>query len=176
MIFTESPLAGAWVIELEPKRDERGFFVRTFDAAEMSARGLDFRVVQAGMSVNPYAGTLRGLHYQASPHEEGKLVRCGAGAIYDVIVDLREESASYREWFALELTPANQRTLFVPPGVAHGFQTLLDDTEVHYQMTYEQVPSHAHGVRWDDPAFGIDWPHPVRTISERDRAYPDVDA
>jgi len=175
VIFTEIPLGGAWVIDLEPHEDERGSFARTFDAEEFRGRGLEHRVVQSSVSVNTRAGTLRGLHYQAAPHGETKLVRCTRGAIFDVIVDLREASTGYLRWYTMELSPESARMLYVPEGVAHGFQTLVDDTEVHYQMNREYVPSHACGVRWDDPALGIPWPDARRLISERDASYPDID-
>jgi dTDP-4-dehydrorhamnose 3,5-epimerase len=173
--FEETPLAGAWVMELEPSRDERGFFARTFDAKEFRRRGLEPAVVQCNVSYNEQAGTLRGMHYQADPDGECKLVRCTRGAIYDVIVDLRPDSATYCRWFAIDLTADNDRLLYVPKGVAHGFQTLADRSEVAYQMSHEYVPEKACGVRWDDPAFGIEWPEAERTISDRDRGYPDFE-
>ena len=173
MKFTETPLAGAWVIELELMRDERGFFVRTFDAEVFRQRGLDSTVVQCNTSFNERAGTLRGLHYQAEPDAECKLVRCTRGVIYDVIVDLRADSETYCRWFAVELSPDNAHVLYVPKGLAHGFQTLADASEVAYQMSHVYVPAQARGVRWDDPAFEIEWPEAERTISDRDRAYPD---
>ena len=176
MIFTESPIPGAWIIEPEPLADERGWFARTFDAAEFRARGLDDRVVQESLSYNARAGTLRGLHYQAPPHEEAKLVRCPRGAILDVIVDLREGSTSYRTWFSVELDGRTQRMLYVPEGVAHGFQTLEDETEVYYRMNCEHAPDHARGVRWDDPSLGIEWPEATRIISQRDRTLPTLDS
>jgi dTDP-4-dehydrorhamnose 3,5-epimerase len=174
MIFRETPIAGAYVIELEPHVDERGSFARTFDASEFAARGLDTRVVQCNTSANVRAGTLRGLHYQLPPHAESKLVRCVRGSIYDVIVDLRPDSQTYCDWHGVELSASNLRTLFVPVGLAHGFQTLEDDTEVLYQMSEEYSAAHARGVRWDDPLFAIEWP-PVaeRTISNRDREFAD---
>jgi dTDP-4-dehydrorhamnose 3,5-epimerase len=174
MIFRETPIAGAYVIELEPRVDERGSFARTFDASEFAARGLDTRVVQCNTSANVRAGTLRGLHYQLPPHAESKLVRCVRGSIYDVIVDLRPDSQTYCDWHGVELSASNLRMLFVPVGLAHGFQTLEDDTEVLYQMSEEHSAAHARGVRWDDPLFAIEWP-PVaeRTISQRDREFAD---
>jgi dTDP-4-dehydrorhamnose 3,5-epimerase len=167
---------GAHVVELEPLGDERGWFARTFDAAAFRELGLDERVSQCNASFNARAGTLRGLHLQAEPHGEAKLVRCTRGAIYDVIVDLRPESPSFCRWFGIELRAAGTASLFAPAGCAHGFQTLTDDAEVHYQMSYHYVPEAARGVRWDDPAFGIEWPEPPaggRVISERDAAYSD---
>jgi dTDP-4-dehydrorhamnose 3,5-epimerase len=175
VIFTETPLTGAWVIELEPLRDERGWFARTFDAAEFRARGLDDRVVQESISYNARAGTLRGLHYQASPHEEAKLVRCPRGAILDVIVDLREGAPGYGRWFSVELDARDGRMLYVPEGLAHGFQTLVDDTEVHYRINREYAPGHGRGVRWDDPVLGVEWPDAERIISRRDRRLPLLD-
>jgi dTDP-4-dehydrorhamnose 3,5-epimerase len=168
-----TPLAGAYVVELEPLRDERGFFARTFDAAQFEAAGLDARVAQCNTSFNARAGTLRGLHYQAEPHGEGKLVRCTRGAVWDVAVDLRPASETYCRWFGVELRADGAASYFIPAGLAHGFVTLEDDSEVHYQMTYHYVPEAGRGVRWDDPAFGIEWPAAPSTLSERDAAYPD---
>jgi dTDP-4-dehydrorhamnose 3,5-epimerase len=170
-----TPLPGVYVVELEPIGDERGWFARTFDAAAFEALGLDARVTQCNASFNLRAGTLRGLHYQAQPHGEAKLVRCVRGAIYDVIVDLRPDSDAYCGWFGIELREGGTSSLFAPAGCAHGFQTLADDAEVHYQMAHHYVPEAAGGVRWDDPAFGIAWPDPPpggRIISERDATYP----
>jgi dTDP-4-dehydrorhamnose 3,5-epimerase len=173
--LTETPLAGAFVIELDLLRDERGFFARTFDADEFRQHDLEPAVAQCNTSFNERAGTLRGMHYQADPDGECKLVRCTRGAIYDVIVDLRSGSETYCRWFAVELSPDNGRMLYVPKGLAHGFQTLADGSEVAYQMSHVYVPEQARGVRWDDPAFGIEWPEAERTISDRDRAYPDFE-
>jgi dTDP-4-dehydrorhamnose 3,5-epimerase len=179
MILRRTPLAGAYVVELEPIADERGHFARTFDAEMFAANGLDPRVAQCSVSHNALAGTLRGMHYQAAPHGEAKLVRVTRGAVFDVIVDLRVESPTHGEWFSIELTEAGTSSLYAPAGVAHGFQTLREDSEVHYQMSYPYVPDAASGVRWDDPAFAIDWPEPAegaRIISERDRSWPDYAA
>jgi dTDP-4-dehydrorhamnose 3,5-epimerase len=173
--FTETPLAGAWVIELELLRDRRGFFARTFDTDVFQQRGLDPTVAQCSTSFNEHAGTLRGLHYQAEPDCECKLVRCTRGSIYDVIVDLRADSETYCHWFAVELSADDARQLYVPKGLAHGFQTLTDDSEVAYQISHAYVPEQARGVRWDDPAFGIEWPEAERTMSDRDRSYPDFE-
>ena len=176
MILRETPLAGARVIELERLGDERGYFARTFDSEQFAAAGLDGHVVQASTSYNARTGTLRGLHYQADPHGEAKLVRVTRGAVFDVIVDLRADSATYRAWFGIELDAASGRALYVPPGLAHGFQTLVDDTEVLYQMSYPYVPEAARGVRFDDPAFAIEWPPPPPgglRIAARDRAFAD---
>jgi dTDP-4-dehydrorhamnose 3,5-epimerase len=179
MILRRTPLAGAYVVELEPLADERGHFARTFDAEMFAANGLDTRVAQCSVSQNALAGTLRGMHYQTAPHGEAKLVRVTRGAVFDVIVDLRVESPTHGEWFSIELTEAGTSSLYTPAGVAHGFQTLREDSEVHYQMSYPYVPDAASGVRWDDPAFAIDWPEPAqgaRIISERDRSWPDYAA
>jgi dTDP-4-dehydrorhamnose 3,5-epimerase len=174
VIFRETALPGASLIELEPIRDERGWFARTFDAEAFRERGLDPAVVQCNASFNERAGTLRGMHYQEQPHGEPKLVRCTRGAVFDVIVDLRPESPTYCCWFGTDLTVENGRMLYIPVGVAHGFQTLAEGSEVHYQMGHEYVAEAARGVRWDDPAFGIEWPPAERRlISDRDSAYPD---
>ncbi len=173
MRFTETPLAGAFVIELDLLPDERGHFARTFDLAEFAAQGLDAAVVLCNTSFNTRRGTLRGMHYQADPNGEAKLMRCTRGSIYDVAVDLRPDSETRGEWFGVELSADNGRMLYIPVGMAHGFQTLEDASEVHYQMSHQYVPDHAHGVRFDDPAFGIEWPLPDPIVSERDRQYPD---
>ncbi|MHB1231524.1 MAG: dTDP-4-dehydrorhamnose 3,5-epimerase [Burkholderiales bacterium] len=173
MKFIEAALPGAFIIEPEPLEDERGFFARTFCAREFERQGLNPRLVQCSISYNRSKGTLRGMHYQASPHAEAKLVRCTRGAIYDVIVDLRRESLSYRRWVAVELTAENHRALYIPEGLAHGFQTLDSDTEVLYQMSEFFRPESARGVRWDDPAFRIEWPEAARIISPKDIGYPD---
>jgi dTDP-4-dehydrorhamnose 3,5-epimerase len=177
VIVHPKELPGVAVIELESWHDERGFFARTFDAELFAAHGLDSRVVQCSTSFNACAGTLRGLHYQAAPHGEGKLVRCTRGRVFDVVVDLRPDSPTYCRWLGLELDAAGERSLFIPAGCAHGFQTLKDGSEVHYQMTGAYVPDAARGVRWDDPAFAIGWPDlPAggeRILSARDRAFSD---
>jgi dTDP-4-dehydrorhamnose 3,5-epimerase len=173
MIFSETPLAGAFVIELEPFVDERGSFARTFDADEFALRGLNAAVVQCNVSLNTRRGTLRGMHYQADPYGECKLVRCTRGSIFDVIVDVRKGSPTRCGWFGVELTESNGRMLFIPEGVAHGFQTLTDSAEVHYQMSQVYIPEASRGVRWNDPAFGIDWPDGDRVISDKDQRYPD---
>lgn len=172
MKFRETPLAGAFVIDPERIEDARGFFARSFCAHEFSAHGLDATLVQCNVSFNRAAGTLRGMHYQAAPHEESKLVRCTRGALYDVIVDLRPASPTYRQWFGERLDEDNRRMLFIPPGFAHGFQTLEDDTEVFYQMSAFFQPDAARGVRHDDPVLGIRWPREPVNVSERDRTYP----
>ena len=173
MRFVGTPLPGAFVIEAERFEDERGFFARTFCAREFAEHGLDPRVAQTNVSYNEKRGTLRGMHYQKPPHAEAKLVRCTRGAIHDVIVDLRPESPAYLGHFAVRLDEENRTMLYVPEGLAHGFLTLADRTEVAYQMSVPYSPEHGAGVRWDDPAFGIVWPEPVRVIIERDRTYPD---
>jgi len=175
MRFRETAIPGAWVIDVDPSADERGMFARTFDAAMFEERGLSPAVAQCSTSFNARAGTLRGLHYQADPHGECKLVRCTAGAVYDVLVDLRPDSPGHLRWEAFELSGDNRRAVYVPRGVAHGFQTLVDASELLYMIDRAFEPSAACGVRWDDPAFGIDWPEPsrARIMSERDRALPD---
>ena len=176
MTFEEAPLPGSYVIRLEPVIDERGWFARSFDVDRFHELGFDPSVVQCGVSTSSLAGTLRGMHYQSTPHAESKLVRCTRGAIHDVIVDLRPDSPTYCDWFSLELTPGNATMLYVPQGVAHGFQTLRDETEVHYQFSHRHAPAHARGVRFDDPAFGIQWPRPALVVSPRDRSWPDFEA
>jgi dTDP-4-dehydrorhamnose 3,5-epimerase len=173
MIFTETKLPGAFVIDLEHFEDERGFFARCWSEVEFADRGLNPRAVETNISFNRKAGTLRGMHFQIAPHAQPKLVRCTAGAIYDVIIDLRPELVTFKQWIAVELTAANRRQLFIPEGFAHGFQTLVDDTEVLYQMSAPYVAESARGVRWNDPAFGIDWPAAERIIIARDQTYPD---
>jgi dTDP-4-dehydrorhamnose 3,5-epimerase len=177
MRFEQTPLPGVWLIELEQIADERGWFARTFDADEFARRGINPAVVQCNASFNARRGTLRGMHYQAEPHGESKLVRCVRGAIFDVAVDLRADSPSLRRWHGVELSAANRLAFYIPAGLAHGFQTLTDDAEVLYQMGEKHVPDAARGVRFDDPAFRIEWPaHDGElTISERDRSYPDFD-
>jgi dTDP-4-dehydrorhamnose 3,5-epimerase len=174
MIFTETPLQGAWIIDPEPAADERGLFARVWCAREFAAQGLETGIAQVSVSFNPHQGTLRGLHYQAEPHGEVKLVRCSGGAIFDVIVDLREDSSTFASHYSVVLTAANRRLLYVPRGCAHGFQTLEPNTEVTYQISEFYMPGHGRGVRWDDPAFGIAWPAAEwRIMTDRDRTYPD---
>jgi dTDP-4-dehydrorhamnose 3,5-epimerase len=174
VIFTELPLRGAYIIEPEPLPDERGFFARLWCEHEFAARGLDARLVQSSMSYNKRAGTLRGMHYQAPPHEEVKIVRCTRGSIFDVIIDLRRDSATFAKHCAVELTASNRKMLYIPGGFAHGFQTLDDDTEVMYFMSEFFVPASARGVRWNDPVFNIAWPQTDhRIITHRDATYPD---
>ena len=173
MIFTETTLKGAFIIEPERLDDHRGFFARTWCQREFETHGLNPRLVQCSISVNKKKSTLRGIHYQAAPCEETKLVRCTSGAIYDVIIDLRPESATFRQHVAVTLTANNHKSLYIPEGFAHGFLTLEDNTEVFYQMSEFYSPEHARGVRWNDPAFAIEWPLTPSLISERDRNYPD---
>ena len=173
MRFLPTPLAGAFAIDLDRIEDERGFFARSFCQHEFRAHGLSPTIAQCNVSWNRKRGTLRGLHYQASPHEEAKVVRCTRGAVWDVIVDLRERSPTRLRWHALELTVENRLALYVPPGFAHGFQTLSDDAEVLYQMSEFYHPELARGARWNDPRFAIAWPLPDPVVSARDRAYPD---
>jgi dTDP-4-dehydrorhamnose 3,5-epimerase len=173
MKFRETSIRGAYVVEPEPHHDERGFFARTYCAREFAERGLEPVASQCNVSFNTTRGTLRGLHSQRPPHEEIKLVRCTRGAIYDVLLDLRRDSPSYRVHQGIELTFSNRLALYVPKGVYHGFLTLEDDSEVFYQMSELYVPGEGAGVRWNDPAFGIEWPAEVRVISPRDATYPD---
>ena len=176
MTFRETAIEGVWVVEPERYEDERGFFARTWDFEEFGRRGLNSRLVQCSISFNRRRGTLRGMHYQAAPHEEAKLVRCTSGSIFDVAVDLRMESATFRRWVGTELSAENRLAMYVPEGCAHGFLTLTDDSEVAYQISELHAPDAARGVRWDDPAIGIDWPGEILVINERDRSYPDLEA
>ena len=171
MIFVETRLSGALVIEPKKLEDERGFFARTFCLEEFKAHGINFRVVQCDISFNKKKGTLRGMHYQVAPYAEAKLVRCTMGALYDVIIDLRPESPTFKQWLSVELTAENRRMLYIPEGLAHGFQTLVDGTEVFYQMSEFYYPECARGVGWNDSAFGVDWPLPVSAMAEKDMAY-----
>lgn len=171
MIFAETKLNGAFIIEPEGQEDERGFFARTWCEREFAAHGLNARLVQCNISFNKKKGTLRGMHYQAAPYAEAKLVRCTKGAIYDVIIDLRPDSKTFKQWLAFELTEENHRMVYVPDGLAHGFQTLVDNTELFYQMSEFYYPECARGARWNDPAFGINWPLSVSMIAEKDSAY-----
>jgi dTDP-4-dehydrorhamnose 3,5-epimerase len=171
MIFTETPLAGAFIVDIEPNCDERGLFARTFCAQEFAELGLNMADLECSVSVNQSTGTLRGMHYQAPPYEEAKLVRCTSGAIYDVIVDIRTGSPSYGRWFGAELTAANRRALFAPKGFAHGFITLSDGSEVFYMIGAQHAPAYARGFRWDDPKVGIAWPLAPAVMSARDAAY-----
>jgi len=171
MLFLETSLQGAFIIEPERKEDERGFFARVFCVEEFEAHGLDTRLVQCSISYNKQKGTLRGMHFQTFPHEEVRLVRCTTGAVYDVVLDLRPDSPTFKRWIAEVLTSENRRMMYVPRGFAHGFLTLENNCEVLYQMSESYHPEAAQGVRWDDPAFGIQWPIPLSIISDKDLNY-----
>lgn len=171
VIFKETKLNGAFIIELERMEDERGFFARSFCRKEFEDHGLNPNLIQCSISFNKKKGTLRGMHYQVKPHEEVRLVRCTRGAMYDVILDLRIDSHAFKQWVAVELTAENRKMVYVPRGFVHGFQTLEDDTEVFYQMAELYHPESATGVRWDDPAFQIAWPITPPIISARDRNF-----
>jgi dTDP-4-dehydrorhamnose 3,5-epimerase len=173
MIWRETELPGAFVVETEPIEDERGWFARVHDESELEERRLASRFVQSSIAFNKEWGTLRGLHYQAEPHPEAKLVRCIRGAVHDVIVDLRPASATFKRWAAVELSAAGGEMLYIPEGLAHGYLTLEDETETLYLISAAYAPEAARGVRWDDPAFGIEWPHDPRVMSEKDKAWPD---
>jgi dTDP-4-dehydrorhamnose 3,5-epimerase len=166
MKFIETQLKGAFLIEPEPLEDERGFFARTWCRKEFEKHGLDPNWVQCNISYNKRKGTLRGMHYQIAPYAEAKLVRCTMGSIYDVIIDLRPDSKTYRQWFSAELSAENRKMIYIPQGFAHGFQTLLDNTELFYQMSEFYAPEYARAVRWNDPQFKILWPEAEHTISE----------
>ena len=176
MKFVETKLEGAYLIEPERLEDERGFFARTFCREEFEKRDLNPNVAQCNISFNKKKGTLRGMHYQIKPHEEAKLVRCMRGAIYDVIIDLRQDSPTYCQWISVELTADNYKMLYIPEGFAHGFQTLEDDAEVFYQMSEFYHPECARGLRWNDPVFGIEWPMNKLIISDKDKGYKDFSA
>jgi dTDP-4-dehydrorhamnose 3,5-epimerase len=167
--FQETAIEGAFIVDIDPIEDERGFFARSWCADEFQDHGLDGRLVQSSISFNTTRGTLRGMHYQAAPHAEAKLVRCTAGALFDVIADVRERSPSRGRWFGVALTAANRRMLYIPAGVAHGFQTTEDETEVLYQMSEAFHPESARGFRWDDPELAIDWPIADPILSAADR-------
>ena len=173
MIFKETKLPGAFVIDLEMHADNRGFFARTFCRNELAAHGLIADVAQANMSLSKTRGTLRGMHFQKAPHEETKLVRCTRGALYDVIIDLRSDSPTFKQWIGVELSADNYRMLFVPRNFAHGFITLTDNTEANYMVSQFYAPGSELGIRWNDPQFGIQWPVDVRVISEKDASWPD---
>jgi dTDP-4-dehydrorhamnose 3,5-epimerase len=173
MIFTETRLQGAYLIDIEKREDHRGFFARTWCQHEFGEHGLVARLVQANLSFNRQRGTLRGMHYQTPPYAEAKLVRCTRGAIYDVIVDLRPDSPSFKQWIGVELSAVNYRMLYVPEGFAHGFQTLEDNVEIMYQVTQFYTPEAEGGIRYNDPALGIMLPLEVTVISEKDAAWAD---
>jgi dTDP-4-dehydrorhamnose 3,5-epimerase len=172
VIFAETGVAGAFIIEAERVEDERGFFARTFCEDEFRAHGLSAEIVQCNVSWNRVRGTLRGMHYQAAPHEETKVVRCTRGAIWDVVADVRRDSPTYLKWAAVELTARNDRQLYIPKGVAHGFVTLEDDTEVFYEMGARYAAGAARGVAWDDPSLAIAWPIASVVNGERDCGWP----
>ncbi len=173
MTFETTVLEGVWLVHLERREDDRGFFARSFCSDEFAAHGLPAAFVQCNISYNRRRGTLRGLHFQREPRPEGKLVRCTMGAAHDVIVDLRQDSRTFRKYLGIEISASNRLAVFISPGFAHGFQTLLDDTEILYQMTEYYMPDLAAGVRWNDAAFGIEWPLPNPLLSARDRSYSD---
>ena len=173
MKFTETPLKGAWTIDLEPRGDERGFFARAFCKNEFAEHGLKNQIAQANLSYNPRRATLRGMHYQIPPHAEVKIVRCTRGAIYDVIIDLRVGSPTQFEWFGVELSADNRTALYVPEGFAHGYQSLTEESEVFYLVTEFYAPGSERGIRWNDPRFGIRWPLPDPVLSPKDAAHPD---
>ena len=175
MKFTQTKLKGAYIIELEKREDDRGFFARTFCKNEFTEHGLETRFVQANMSSNPKKGTLRGMHYQVDPHQEVKVVRCTKGAIYDVIVDLRKDSPTYKEWIGIELTDKNYKMLYIPKDFAHGFITLQDNSEVMYLVSEFYTPGAETGLRYNDPGFRIKWPVPVEIISEKDANWEDYE-
>jgi len=171
LIFTETKLKGAFIIELEKLEDERGFFARTWDQKLFEENGLNSRIVQCDISFNQLKGTIRGMHFQIPPHEEAKVVSCIKGKIFDVIIDLRSSSETYKNWFSVELNDQNKKMLYIPEGFAHGFQTLEDNTLVNYQMSEFYSPEHARGVRWNDKSFHIDWPLKKTIISKKDLSY-----
>lgn len=173
MIFAETKLPGVFVVDLEPREDSRGFFARAWCEHEFEEHGLETRLVQCNVSFNHRRGTVRGMHFQFPPHEEVKLVRCTRGAVYDALVDLRPESPAYLDWVGVELTADNRRMVYVPAGVAHGYQTLVDGTETFYQVSEFYAPEAEGGVRFDDPAFAVDWPLPAQVISDKDASWPD---
>ncbi|MDT4898864.1 MAG: dTDP-4-dehydrorhamnose 3,5-epimerase [Acidobacteriota bacterium] len=176
MVITETKLNGAFIIELERHEDVRGFFARSWSQREFEALGLNANLVECNISFNQRKGTLRGMHYQAAPHAQAKIVRCTMGAVYDVIIDLRPTSETFKQWVGMELTAENRRMLYIPEGFAHGFQTLCDNSEVFYQMSSYYAPESAGSVRWNDPAFGIEWPEDERIMIARDKEHPDFNA
>jgi len=171
MIFTETILKNAYVIELEKREDHRGFFARTWDKKEFEERNLNSNLVQCNVSFSKKCGTLRGMHYQKKPFEESKVIRCVKGKIFDVIIDLRSSSSTFKKWFGVELTEENYKMLYVPEGFAHGFQTLEDNTEIIYQVSEFYTPNSELGIHWNDPAFNITWPIEEKIITEKDNAW-----
>jgi dTDP-4-dehydrorhamnose 3,5-epimerase len=174
MIFSETKLKGAYVIDIQKLEDERGFFARSWCQREVEQYGLAPQVIQCNISYNKVHGTLRGMHYQLPPYTEAKLVRCTQGSIFDVIIDLRPQEPTFRKWQGFELSASNYKMIYIPRGFAHGFLTLENDTEVFYQMSEFYAPDYSRGVRWNDPLFGINWPHSVKCISQKDQSLPDA--
>lgn len=172
MIFQESRIRGAWIIDIAPIRDDRGFFAMTWLPGEFTTRGLNPSLAQCNLAFNLKRGTLRGMHFQTAPHAQAKIIRTTRGALLDVIVDVREDSPTYRQWDAVELTADNHRMLYMPEGIAHGYITLVDDTEAYYHASAPWVPAAESGVRWDDPALNIQWPMAPAVVSDRDRQWP----
>ena len=172
MIYQPSKIPGAWIIDIQPIQDSRGFFAMTWLPDELRERGMNASLAQCNLAFNSKKGTLRGMHFQKRPHGQAKMIRTTRGALLDVIIDLREESPTYRQWDAVELTADNHRMLYMPEGVAHGYITLLDDTEAYYHVSGPWVPEAESGVRWDDPAFAVEWPFPPAVISDRDQRWP----
>ncbi|MBI4130383.1 dTDP-4-dehydrorhamnose 3,5-epimerase [Candidatus Roizmanbacteria bacterium] len=173
MIFTKTKLSGAYTIDFEKREDNRGFFARSYCEHEFADQGITFRVVQGNTSMSKQKGTMRGMHYQEKPYEEDKLIRCTKGAIYDVIIDLRPDSKTYKQWIGVELSADNYHMLYVPKGCAHGFLTLAPDTEVTYLVSEFYTPSAEHGIRYNDPAFMIQWPDKIQVVSKKDASFPD---
>lgn len=173
MKFTETKVSGVFLIEPELHADDRGSFARSFCVDEFNEAGIDIHIVQANISFNKHSGAVRGMHYQVSPHAEAKVVRCTRGALHDVVIDLRSESPTFCRWIAAELNAEKNTEMFVPQGCAHGFQTLVDNTEVSYLMSERYVPESASGVRYDDPAFGVEWPLAISFVADRDRSWPE---
>lgn len=176
MRFTETKLRGAFVIDIEPIEDARGFFARSFCRREFEDHGLNPDLAQCSISFNKFKGTLRGMHYQSAPHAEAKVVRCTLGSIYDVVIDLRPDSPSFKQWVGIELSAKNRIAVYIPEGFAHGFLSLADESEVYYQISEYFAPECSAGVRWDDPAFAIQWPGQVKVVSDRDLNYPNFTA
>jgi dTDP-4-dehydrorhamnose 3,5-epimerase len=174
MQFTETPIAGAYIVSLEPRRDDRGFFARAYAADEMAAAGIPMTISQSNLSVTHRRGTVRGMHFQVDPSPEAKLVRCPRGAMYDVVADVREDSPTYGSWFGVELTEDNHEALYLPRGCAHGFQTLVDETVMYYDASAPYTPEAVRGARYDDPVLDIRWPLPVAVISEQDTSWPSL--
>jgi len=171
--FTETPLSGAYIIDIDPIGDERGFFATCWTREDFTKRGLTGEFIQCNVSLSQATGTVRGMHFQHAPHQEAKLVRCTQGALYDVLLDLRADSPTYLQWHGVELTVENRRMAYLPEGIAHGFQTLADDTEILYMVSAYYHPVSQAGARWNDPAFNIQWPLPLSVISDKDANFPD---